>query len=115
MSYKAKKFNVDLELDLSEYIPNTILKSDKVDSKSIWEWSLFAVKEGERITEMQKDIEAYPMSDLMIASRESAVKQIDWFYNKGVLFYEPLPLSELKAILDYINAEISAVKKKSKK
>jgi len=120
MSFKAKKLNIDLTLDLTEYIPEDkggILTTDKIDGDTIFEWSKFAIGEGERLQEMQsklkKEEDGISMVELTEASRKSIVSQIDFFYNKGTEFYKPLLLQTLNDILSYINEQVSPVKKKS--
>jgi len=133
MSFKAKKLNIDLELDLTEYIPEAeggILKTDKIDVKSINDWQDMAIDEGQKLIEYEKeyyetkvldngetikilkDDVILPLKEIRELSKKSVIKQIDYFYNKGEKFYKKIPVSVMNDILKYINEQISPVKKK---
>ncbi len=118
MSFKAKKLNIDLTLDLTEYIPENeggILKTDKIDAESINEWLDTAIQEGERLTKLHegyKKNNELSLVSINNESRKSVVKQIDYFYNKGEKFYKKIPILIMNEILHYINSQISPVKKK---
>jgi hypothetical protein len=117
MSYKAKKLNIDLDLDLTEYIEGDegVLKSSKTDAESINAWLDLAIVEGETLTklsESKKKGDEISFIEIKNKSNESIIKQIDYFYGKGVEFYKKIPIKILSEILEYINSQISPAKKK---
>jgi hypothetical protein len=118
MAFKAKKLNIDLELDFTEYIPEKdggILKTEKTDAESINKWLELAIEEGDRLTKLNderiKD-NTVSLVDISNASRKSVLKQIDYFYNKGNEYYKKIPMMILNDALQYINSQISPAKKK---
>lgn len=117
MSFKAKKLNIDLELDLTEYISENdggILKTDKTDAESINTWVDMAIVEGEKLQELynKKEKDNISISEISAKSKESIIRQIDYFYDMGNDFYKKIPMMILNEILQYINSQISPAKKK---
>jgi hypothetical protein len=115
MSFTAKKLNIDLTLILTEYIleeEGGILKTDKTDAQSLNEWFDMAIEEGEKLQELQKDQENVSLTEITKKSKKSVIKQIDFFYNKGTEFYKKIPMPVMNEILQYINGQLSPVKKK---
>jgi hypothetical protein len=119
MSFKAKKLNIDLTLDLTEYIPEDeggIVTTEKTDAESLNAWLDFAIAEGEKIvnleTERQKNTDSVSLVDVKNESRDSVIRQIDFFYNKGLEFYKKIPAVIANEILQYISSQISPAKKK---
>jgi hypothetical protein len=115
MSFKAKKLNIDLTLDLTEYIPEEdggILKTERIDAESINEWFDMAIEEGDKLQEFQKDKENISLVEMTKKGKKSVIKQIDFFYNKGTEFYKKIPMPVMNEILQYINAQLSPIKKK---
>ena len=117
MGFKAKKLNIDLELDLTEYIEGDegLLKTDKIDAESVNEWLDLAIREGEELTklnEAKKKDDSISFIDIKQKSREAIIKQIDYFYGKGEKFYSKIPNQILNEMLEYINSQVSPAKKK---
>ena len=120
MSFKAKKLNIDLSLDLTEYISEKdggLLTSTKTDPKTLNEWTDMAVEEGERLTDIQekkkeKHPDALSGADIAREAKESVIRQIDFFYGKGNKFYKQLPPQTVNDILKYINTQVFPAKKK---
>jgi hypothetical protein len=122
MAFKVKKLDLDLEIDLTEYIPEEeggILTTQKTDGESINEWTRLCIEEGEKINEQRRkqireDDDAISLTNLNEISHKSIIKQVDYFYEKGIDFYKPVPDSILSEIIDYLNSQVYPVKKKSK-
>ena len=117
MAFKAKKLNIDLELDFTEYIPGEagILKTNKTDAESINEWTDMAIIEGEKLTklnEANKKGDRTSLVEISNESKKSIIKQIDYFYNAGEEYYKKIPTSILNEVLSYINSQIHPAKKK---
>lgn len=122
MAFKASKIDIDLTLDLTEFIPKEqggILTTKKVDGESIFDWTKFTVSEGERIMKIEDQIKKKECQMTMVEvteeSRKSIVNQIDFFYGKGQEFYKKLHMLTLKECLDYIRDQVGPVKKKLQK
>lgn len=118
--FKASKIELDLTLDLTEFISESdggILRTSKINGDSIFEWTKITVSEAEKIQEMEKEVKEgkRSMTEITEKSRDSVIRQIDYFYGKGLEFYKKLHLMTLREILEYIRDQVSPVKKKSLK
>ena len=122
MSFTAKKLTLDLTLDLTAYIPKEDggiltceISCDEMAQK-LKEWQLMCISEGEAILKLNKqyteDKGNVSLTEITSKSTDSAIKQIDYFYNKGAKFYDKIPHPVFKDIIEYLNGQISPVKKK---
>ena len=117
MAFKAQKLNIDLTLDLTEYIPEKdggILTTDKTDAESINKWFEVAVEEGSKLQKYNKNNnqEEVDIIEMSKQGKQSIMKQIDYFYGKGEKFYNKIPMPIMYDILKYINGQLSPAKKK---
>lgn len=113
MAFKVKKVNIDLQLDLTEYIQGDdgVIDSERKNGEDINNWQRLCVKEADRIQKLQKDDDC-SLEEVTNESHKSMIKQIDFFYEKGADYYNPLPVSVLANILEYLQGQINPVKKK---
>lgn len=112
MAFNAKKYAIDLTLDLTHYIPGEAgqLDSDRKTAAEIFEWAKFAAREADGL---QEKINAGLNNETMIVeSRMALIRQIDWFYGKGPKFWEAIPLPVLKDLIGYLRGEVTAIEKK---
>jgi hypothetical protein len=111
MGFKAKTYNIDLSLDLDPYIPGEAgkLKSTKKTAADIKEWSLLSAREADKLQSKNGTLNN---EESMEMAMESSIIQIDFFYNKGKDFYNPLPFNVIADILKYLRSEILDVEKK---
>lgn len=115
MPFKAKALNLDLVIDLTEYIPESeggILKTDRTDAESINTWIELASKEGSELIKLSKNADS--THEVGLRGKQAVINQIDFFYGKGADFYKKVPLSVLNEIVGYLNEQIHPAKKKSK-
>lgn len=113
MSFKAEKITIDLTADFSAYIPGEdgVLKSNKTSPTQLFEWAKFSAKEADEIIK-KKVSSSVSSEDLLIASRKSIVDQINWFYEKDNSYYDAIPMTVLKACMEYLNHQVMDAEKK---
>lgn len=109
---KIKKLEIDLSLDLTEYIPapEGLIDSDKKSPGHLFEWARFVAREGDRLGERQR---AGMTNEQMIdETMSSLISQIDWFYGKGPDFWRLLPISILRDIVTHLSGQVTPAQKK---
>lgn len=112
MAFIAKKIEMDLELDLTMYIPGEAgkLNSTRKTAGEIFEWSKFSGREADKVQALRMDGSNEKMIE---ESRGSLIRQIDWFYGKGPKYWESIPLPELMRLITHLRTEVTAAEKKS--
>lgn len=113
MAFTAKKFDVDLALDLTVYIPGEAgrIDSTKKTAADMFAWSKFAATEADKIQALTETGSA-KNADLVEEARAAIIRQIDWFYGKGPKYWEAIPFPVLKDLVTYLREEVTATEKK---
>lgn len=115
MGFKLRKLNLDLELDLTEYIPGEagLINPTKTTPEDLFQWVKFCGKKAKELDDYGKSDKGMKDPESAIdLTREILIEQVDYLYGKGVGYYKAIPFQLLKEILGYIREQVSAVEKK---
>jgi len=113
MGFKLKKLKLDLELDLTVYIPGEagVINPVKTSPEDLFNWMKHCTKIGEEATILQKDKKKTDNQKLDKA-RDHLISQIDYLYEKGNSYWKAIPFSLLTDIISYIQKEVDKTEKK---
>jgi hypothetical protein len=111
-SFKVQKLNIDLSLDLTEYVPGAdgALDTVKKTPENLFAWSKMIAREADKLNDLTKgDV----TNEAMITeSQASMIRQIDWFYEKGEAFWNLIPFTALRDILEHLRGQVIPAQKK---
>jgi len=112
MSFKAKKLEIDLSLDLTDYIPGAdgVIDSVKKTPEQLFAWSRMIAKEADGLNAMTKA--DMTNEQMIVESQNSIARQIDWFYDKGIAFWQMIPFPVLRDILEHLRGQVIPAQKK---
>ena len=113
MGFKLKKLNLDLELDLTAYIPGEAgkINATKTAPEDLFAWMRHCTKIGGEVTKIQADMKMSEEKKLDI-TREKLISQIDFLYEKGQNYWMAIPYSLLTDIIKYIREVVNPAEKK---
>ena len=114
MSFKLKKLKLDLELDLTAYIPGEagVIYPVKTSPEDLFDWMKHCTKVGDQAFLLKDDKEKTDDQKLD-KTRDQLISQIDYLYEKGDSYWKAIPFSLLTNIIEYIRDEVKATEKKS--
>ena len=113
MSFKLKKLKLDLELDLTVYIPGEVgvINPVKTSPEDLFDWMKHCTKVGTEAFSLKDDKEKTDEEKLVL-TRNQLISQIDFLYEKGESYWRAIPFSLLTDIISYITAEVKKTEKK---
>jgi hypothetical protein len=109
--FKVEKVSIDLELDLTAFIPG---EDGKIDSNKktvtdIEAWLKWQAKKADELIKIGKESDNETMIE---ESREKLIDQVDWLYEKGADYWRVIPRSVMEGIVTFIREEMNDSRKK---
>lgn len=113
MSFKLKKLRLDLELDLTVYIPGEagVINPVKKSAEDLFDWMKHCTKVGTEASLLKDDTKKTDEQKLDL-TRKQLISQIDYLYEKGDSYWRAIPFPLLTKIIEYIRDEVKKTEKK---